>query len=210
MTEIILYDYWRSSASYRVRIALNLKGVSYRAINTSLLDGDQKAPAYVARNPQGFVPMLSIDGHDLSQSLAIIDYLDAKYDDPLMVSSDPAERASTLAQALVIAADIHPVNNLRILKYLKNELGQDQDSINKWNRHWITEGFAALETMAPATGLFGGDRPNLVDVCLVPQMYNARRFETDMSAFPRLVRIDAACNELEAFRKAAPEAVKEI
>lgn len=209
MTDIILYDYWRSSASYRVRIALNLKGVAYTAINTSLLDGDQKAPDYVARNPQGFVPMLSIDGHDLTQSLAIIDYLDAKYDDPPMVSNDPAERSNTLAQAMVIAADIHPVNNLRILKYLKNELGHDQEAIDTWYRHWIEEGFTALEAMAPETGLFGDDKPNLADVCLVPQMSNARRFNTDLSAFPKLVRIDAACNELEAFQKAAPEAVKD-
>ena len=209
MTDIILYDYWRSSASYRVRIALNLKGVSYTSINTSLLDGDQKAPDYVARNPQGFVPMLCIDGHDLTQSLAIIDYLDAKYADPPMVSSDPAERANTLAQALVIAADIHPVNNLRILKYLKNELGQDQGAIDTWYRHWIEEGFVALEAMAPESGLFGGEQPNLADVCLVPQMYNARRFALDLSAFPKLVRIDASCNLLEAFQKATPEAVKE-
>lgn len=209
MTDIILHDYWRSSASYRVRIALNLKGVPYTAINTSLLDGDQKAPDYVARNPQGFVPMLSIDGHHLTQSLAIIDYLDAQYDDPPMVSSDPAERADTLAQALVIAADIHPVNNLRILKYLKNELGQDQEAIDTWYRHWIEEGFVALEAMAPEAGLFGGDKPNLADVCLAPQMYNARRFKVDLSVFPNLVRIDAACNQLEAFQKAAPEAVKD-
>jgi len=208
MTDIILFDYWRSSASYRVRIALNLKGVAYTAINTSLLDGDQKAPAYVARNPQGLVPMLSIDGHDLTQSLAIIDYLDAQYANPPMVSRDPLERATTLAQAMIIAADIHPVNNLRILKYLKDELGQSQDAIDTWYRHWIAEGFAALEIMAPDSGLFGGDQPNLADVCLVPQMANARRFETDLSGFPKLVRIDAACNALEAFQKAAPEAVK--
>ncbi len=208
MTDIILYDYWRSSASYRVRIVLNLKGVAYTATSTSLLDGEQKAPAYVARNPQGLVPMLSIDGHDLTQSLAIIDYLDAKYDDPPMVSSDPAERATTLAQALVIAADIHPVNNLRILKYLKKELGQGQEVIDNWYRHWIAEGFVALEAMAPETGLFGGDKPNLADVCLVPQMYNARRFDLDLQDFPKLERIESACNQLEAFRKAAPEAVK--
>ena len=209
MTDIILYDYWRSSASFRVRIALNLKGVPYTAINTSLLDGDQKAPDYVARNPQGFVPMLCIDGHDLTQSLAIIDYLDAKYDDPPMVSSDPAERARTLAQALVIAADIHPVNNLRILKYLKNELGHDQAVTDNWYRHWIQEGFVALEAMAPEAGMFGGEKPNLADVCRVPQIYNARRFDLDLSAYPRLVRIDAECNKWEAFQKAAPEAVKE-
>ena len=208
MTDIILFDYWRSSASYRVRIALNLKGVAYETVDTSLLDGAQKAPDYVARNPQGFVPMLSIDGHDLTQSLAIIDYLDAQYPEPPMVSREPLERATTLAQAMVVAADIHPVNNLRILKYLKNELGQDQEAVDRWYRHWIAEGFAALEAMAPESGLFGGDRPNLADVCLVPQMYNARRFATDLSAFPRLVRIDAACNEMEAFQNAAPEAVK--
>ena len=208
MTDIILYDYWRSSASYRVRIALNLKGVAYASVPTSLLDGDQRAPDYVERNPQGFVPMLTIDGHDLTQSLAIIDYLDAKYADPPMVSRDPLERATTLAQAMVIAADIHPVNNLRILKYLKDELGQEQGAIDRWYRHWITEGFAALEAMAPESGFFGGDQPNLADVCLVPQMANARRFETDLAPFPKLLRIDAACNELEAFQKAAPEAVK--
>ena len=208
MTNIILHDYWRSSASYRVRIVLNLKGVAYTAMNTSLLDGDHKAADYVARNPQGFVPMLSIDGHDLTQSLAIIDFLDAKYADPPMVSSDPAQRAKTLAQAMVIAADIHPVNNLRVLKYLKDELGHDQDIADRWYRHWIAEGFAALEAMAPETGLFGSDKPNLADVCLVPQMYNARRFKVDLKAFPKLVRIDAECNKLEAFQKAAPEAVK--
>ena len=210
MTDIILFDYWRSSASYRVRIALNLKGVAYETVDTSLLDGAQMAPDYVARNPQGFVPMLSIDGHDLTQSLAIIDYLDAQYPEPSMVSREPLERAMTLAQAMVVAADIHPVNNLRILKYLKNELGQDQEAVDRWYRHWIAEGFAALEAMAPESGLFGGNRPNLADICLVPQIYNARRFATDLSAFPRLVRIDAACNEMAAFQNAAPEAVKPV
>ena len=207
MNEIILYDYWRSSASYRVRIALNLKGVSYKSVPTSLLQGDHKATEYVARNPQGFVPMLSIDGHDLTQSLAIIDYLDANYPDPAMVSSNPAERAKTLAQALVIAADIHPVNNLRILKYLKDVLGQDQAAIDNWYRHWIVEGLTALEAMAPEDGLFGGDLPNLADVCLVPQMANARRFDTPLEAFPKLLRIDAALTEMPAFKAAHPDAV---
>ena len=123
MNAITLFDYWRSSASYRVRIVLNLKNVPYTRVPTSLLDNAQKAPAYVARNPQGFVPMLSIDGHDLTQSLAIIDYLDAKYPEPAMLSSNAADRAKTLAQALIIAADIHPIDNLRVLRYLKDELG---------------------------------------------------------------------------------------
>ncbi len=207
MKEIILYDYWRSSASYRVRIALNLKGVAYKTVPTSLLEGDHKATEYVERNPQGFVPMLSIDGHDLTQSLAIIDYLDANYPDPAMVSSNPADRAKTLAQALVIAADIHPVNNLRILKYLRDVLGQDQAAIDDWYRHWIVEGLTALEAMAPEDGLFGGDLPNLADLCLVPQMANARRFDTPLEAFAKLLRIDAALTELPAFKAAHPDAV---
>lgn len=209
MPEAILFDYWRSSASYRVRIALNLKGIAYTAVPTNLLDAAHKAPDYVARNPQGFVPMLSIDGHDLTQSLAIIDYLDARYPEPPLMPSDPSARAQTLAQALVIAADIHPVNNLRILKYLESEFGADPQTTAKWYRHWIVEGFAALEAMAPETGLFGGAQPNLADICLVPQMANARRFETPLAAFPKLVRIDAALCEIAAFAKAAPEAVQQ-
>jgi maleylacetoacetate isomerase len=207
MNEILLFDYWRSSASYRVRIALNLKGVDYTAVPTSLLDGDHRQADYVARNPQGFVPMLSIDGHDLTQSLAIIDYLDAKYPEPKMVSPDPAMRAKTLAQAMLIAADIHPINNLRVLRYLKDKFGQDQAAVDDWYRHWIIEGFTALEAMAPEDGLFGSDLPNLADVCLVPQMANARRFDTPLEAFPKLVRIDAALRGIEAFAAAAPEAV---
>ena len=208
MNEILLFDYWRSSASYRVRIVLNLKGVAYTAVPTSLLEGDHRNPDYIARNPQGFVPMLSIDGHDLTQSLAIIDYLDAKYHDPKMVSPDPAMRAKTLAQALLIAADIHPINNLRVLKYLQGPLGLDQAAVDDWYRHWIIEGFTALEAMAPEDGLFGSDLPNLADVCLVPQMANARRFNTPMGAFPKLARIDAALREIPAFAAAEPEAVK--
>lgn len=208
MNEIILYDYWRSSASYRVRIVLNLKGVEYTSVPTSLLDGDHKASDYIARNPQGFVPVLSIDGHDLTQSLAIIDYLDAHYHDPKMVSPDPATRAKTLAQAMIIAADIHPINNLRVLKYLKEKLGHDQAAIDDWYRHWIREGLMALEAMAPDDGLFGSDLPNLADVCLVPQMYNARRFDLPLESFPKLVRIDAVLTELPAFKAAHPDAVK--
>lgn len=208
MQDILLFDYWRSSASYRVRIVLNLKKVPYIAVPTSLLDNDHKAAEYVARNPQGFVPMLSIDGHDLTQSLAIIDYLDAKYPEPGMVSSNPADRAKTLAQALIIAADIHPVDNLRVLRYLKNEMGQSQESVDMWYRHWIIEGFTALEAMAPEDGLFGGDLPNLADVCLVPQMANARRLDTPLSAFPKLMRIDAVLTALPAFAAAHPNAVK--
>lgn len=207
MNEPLLFDYFRSSASYRVRIALNLKGVDYTAIPTSLLTGENQAADYVARNPQGFVPMLAIDGQDFTQSLAIIDYLDARFPEPPMVSSDPAKRSRTLVQALIIAADIHPLNNLRVLRYLRDVLGQEQSAVDDWYRHWIIEGFNALEKMAPDQGLFGGAQPNLADVCLVPQMANARRFNTPLATFPKLLRIDAALCAIEAFRAAHPDAV---
>lgn len=208
MSDTILFDYWRSSASYRVRIALNLKGIAYQAVPTDLLTRQQKAPDYVARNPQGLVPMLHIDGHDLTQSLAIIDYLDATRPEPCLIPADPAARAATLARAMVIIADIHPVNNLRMLHYLKNEMRQDQAAIDRWYRHWIAEGFAALETMAPESGVFGGEAPDLTDVCLVPQVMNARRFELDMTPYPRLTRIDAELQAIPAFAAAHPEKVK--
>lgn len=208
MSEVVLYDYWRSSAAYRVRIALNLKGVAYTAVPIDLVKGEQSAAEHKARNPQGFVPALAIDGHLLTQSLAIIDYLDANFEDPPMVSSDPLLRSRTLAQALLIAADIHPINNLRVLNYLRQELGQSEAAVNGWYRHWIIEGFTALEQLAPESGLFGGGQPNLADVCLVPQMANARRFEVPLDGFGRLVRIDAALRDLPAFAAAAPDAVK--
>jgi maleylacetoacetate isomerase len=210
MSEVVFYEYWRSSAAYRVRIALGLKGVSYRSVQLDLTKGEQSDAEYLALNPQGLVPALAIDGHLLTQSLAIIDYLDANYKDPPMVSSDPSSRAQTLAQALLIAADIHPINNLRVLNYLRRELGLGDEAVSTWYRHWIAEGFAALEVMAPETGLFGGDQPNMADVCLVPQMANARRFDTPLEAYPRLVAIDAALRALPAFAAAAPEAIQKL
>jgi maleylacetoacetate isomerase len=206
---IRLYDYWRSSAAYRVRIALNLKGLGYEAVPTSLIDGDHRAAAYKARNPQGFVPMLDIDGLLLTQSLAIIDYLDTTVPEPRLVPDEPGARARQLAMALVIAADIHPVNNLRILKYLESTLGVAEAARNDWYRHWIVEGFTALEAMAdPGQPFLGGAAPGLADICLVPQMMNARRFEAPLDGFPALVRIDAACQAIDAFARARPEAVK--
>lgn len=208
MSQVVLFDYWRSSASYRVRIALNLKGIPYQAVPTDLVADAQKAADYVARNPQGFVPMLCVDGHDLTQSLAIIDYLDATHPEPRLLPIDPAARAATLARAMIIIADIHPLNNLRMLRYLKSEMGQDQAAIDEWYRHWVAEGFAALEVLAPDDGLFGGEMPDLTDVCLVPQMANARRFDLDLTPYPRLVRIDAALQAIPAFAAAHPDKVK--
>jgi len=210
MSETILYDFWRSSAAFRVRIVLNLKGVAYRSVPVDLPSGAQSRDEYHALNPQGLVPTLEIDGHVLTQSLAIIDYLDATRKDPPMVSSDPLRRSQTLARALVIAADIHPINNLRVLNTLRYELALDGERVDMWVRHWIANGFDALEQGAPETGLFGGESPDLADVCLVPQMYNARRFDLPLGAFPRLVRIDAALRALDPFARAAPEAVKPL
>ncbi len=208
MSGVTLFDYFRSSASYRVRIALNLKAIAYERVDISLLDGDQRTPANLARNPQGFVPTLEIDGHQLTQSLAIIDYLDAKYPEPRLVPQDPAARARTLAQALVISADIHPIDNLRVLNYLKDVLGVDQAGRDAWYRHWVAEGFRALEAMAADAGTFlGGDRPGLADICLVPQMFNARRFSLPLDDYPILTRIDATCTALDPFAAAHPDRV---
>ncbi len=206
--EVVLHDYWRSSAAYRVRIALNLKGVAYRAVEVNLVAGDQRGDDYRVLNPLGLIPLLEIDGHRLSQSLAIIDYLNVRFPDPPLLPADPAARARTLALALTIAAEIHPLQNLRVQQYLRHEMGQGQDAIAGWLHRWLGDGLAALEAAAPETGLLGGDAPDLADICLVPQMYSARRFGVPVDAFPRLVRIDAELNALPAFAAAAPDAVK--
>jgi maleylacetoacetate isomerase len=204
-----LYDYWRSSAAYRVRIALNLKGLAYEAVDTSLLEGAHRTPDYVAKNPQGFVPMLEIGTLRLTQSMAIIDWLDATYPAPRLIPVDPTARAHVMAKALVIAADIHPVNNLRILKYLEGPLGIDAAKRDDWYRHWIAEGFSALEAMAdPDAPFLSGDGVGVADICLIPQMANARRFNTPLASYPTLVRIDAACAALPAFQAAHPDVVK--
>ena len=208
MSEVVLHDFWRSSASYRVRIVLNLKGVAYTSVPIDLSQGEHKRDDYHSLNPQGLVPTLTIDGHVLTQSLAIIDYLDATHPEPPMVSSDPARRARTLAQALIIAADIHPVQNMRILNALRSDFGASEEQVRLWVQRWIASGFAALEETAPDAGLFGGETPDLADICLVPQMYNARRFEVDLTPYPRLVRIDAAARALDPVARAAPEAVR--
>ena len=203
----LLHDYYRSSAAYRVRIALNLKGVEYQRHSINLAEGEQKNADYRALNPQGFVPMLEIDGLKLTQSLAIIDYLDAKHREPRLVPDDPAKRSHVLAMALVVACDVHPLNNLRVLKYLSGELGQSNEARDAWYRHWVTEGLAALEAMAhPGSGDFlFGDAPTLADICLVPQLYNARRFAVTIADYPTLRRVDENANALPAFAEAHPD-----
>lgn len=201
---MILHDFAWSSASFRVRIVLNLKKLPYEKRNYTLRAGEQRAPEYLAKNPAGFVPALEVGGVLLGQSLAIIDYLDSLVAEPRMIPREPIARARAMEMALTIAADIHPLNNLRILKYLADELGQDQDAVDAWYRHWITTGFAALEKLLPDTEFAGGDAPNVVDACLVPQVYNARRFKTDLAPFPKLVSLAERISALAAVRDAAP------
>ena len=209
MPKPLLFDYFRSSASYRVRIALNLKGVDYESAPIDLLKGEQREEGYRARNPQGLVPMLEMDGLRLTQSLAIIGYLEATHPEPRLLPADPADAAHVRAMALTIACDIHPLNNLRVLKYLVGPLGLDEETKNGWMAQWIGEGFAALEALAaPRAGRFlFGDAPSLADVCLVPQMFNARRFEVPVGQYPTLVSADAEASGLEAFAAAHPERV---
>lgn len=205
----ILHDYWRSSASYRVRIALNLKGVEYERRPVDLLAGAQRSDDYRALNPQGFVPMLEIDGHRLVQSLAILDYLEATRPEPALMPENAADRAHVIALASVIASDIHPLNNLRVLKHITRELGADEAAKKAWIARWILDGFAALEALAaPRAGTFlFGDSPTFADICLVPQLYNARRFEVPIDDFALLTRVDAAANALPAFAAAHPDSV---
>lgn len=207
MAKALLYDYFRSSAAYRVRIALNLKGVKYEQRSINLADGAQKASEYRALNPQGLVPMLEIDGLRLTQSLSIIVYLDQKFNDPPLMPSDAADAAHVRALALTVACDIHPLNNLRVLKYLRGPLGVSEEGKDEWYRHWVAEGLAALEQMArPRAGAFlFGDSPTIADVCLVPQLYNARRFSVPLTDYPTLRRADETATAHAAFAAAHPD-----
>jgi len=202
-----LYGYWRSSASYRVRIALAVKGLDYEQVPINLAQGAQGGVGFRLLNPQGLVPYLIDDTAGLNQSLAIIEYLDEVYPDPPLLPNNALGRARVRAAALQIACDIHPLNNLRVLRYLKVELGQEQDVVDAWYRHWVELGFAALEELAEgATGAYlFGDAVTLADVCLVPQMWNARRLQADIARFPKLVAIDTRLNALPAIRAASPE-----
>jgi maleylacetoacetate isomerase len=202
-----LYSYFRSSAAYRVRIAMNLKGLGFETLPIHLQkDGGQnRKPEFRAINPLMRVPALKLQsGEVLTQSLAIIEYLDEVHPEPPLLPRDPLGRANVRAMSLLIACDIHPLNNVSPLRYLKNELGQDQGKIDAWYHHWIIEGFTALESMVASPYAFGGEI-TLADICLVPQMANARRLKVPLDAFPKIVAIDAALAKLPAFDKARPE-----
>ncbi len=208
---VALYGYWRSTAAWRVRIALNLKGVAWSGRPVHLLrdGGEQRRPEYLRLNPQGLVPALAIDGQLLVQSLAIIEYLEETRPQPALLPADAAGRARVRGLAQLVAADLHPLNNLRVLQYLGAEMGAGEAQREAWYRHWVRVGLDALETRLardPATGRFcHGDAPGLADCCLVPQLYNARRYDCPLDACPTLLRIEAACNELDAFQAAVPE-----
>jgi maleylpyruvate isomerase len=203
-----LYTYFRSSAAYRARIALNLKGVAYEMASIHLTKGggQQHGAEFRAVNPQRRVPALALDnGETLIQSLAIIEYLDEAFPTPPLLPSDPVARAHVRALAQVIACDIHPLNNTSPLFYLKNTLKHDQDTINAWYAHWVTVGFEAVETLLRPGPYAFGDKVTIADVCLVPQVANARRFNVPLDPFPKIVAVDAACLKLPAFDKAKPD-----
>lgn len=208
---IVLYTYWRSSAAYRVRIGLELKGLAWEARLVHLVreGGEQHLDAYRALNPQQLVPTLLHDGHTLTQSLAIVEYLEERFPQVPLLPADAAGRARVRALAQLVACDIHPINNLRVMQYLERDLELPADARTQWTLHWIAEGFQAMEALlanSSATGTFcHGDRPGLADLCLLPQLYNAHRFGLDLGPYPTLRRIEAACQALDAFDRARPE-----
>jgi len=201
-----LYTYFRSSAAYRVRIALNLKGIAYESVPIHLLKKEQSAPEYLAVNPQGRVPALDKDGTVLIQSPAILEYLEEVYPEPPLLPADPLARARVRAVCALIGCDIHPLNNVGVLRYIKRVFGQEQAAIDEWYRHWIVEGFQALEHLIEPGPFAFGPRPTLADVYLAPQVYNAVRLKVPMGPYPKIAAADAACARLEAFKAAAPEA----
>jgi maleylacetoacetate isomerase len=204
-----LYTFFRGSSPFRVRIALNLKGLPYETASVHLAKGEQRQSAYAAVNPQGLVPALVLDdGHVLTQSLAIIEYLDETFPRPALLPADSLERARVRALSLIVACEIHPLNNARTLSYLRKGMNQTEDQANAWYRHWVADGLAKLEstlTHFPGTGRFcHGDAPTMADCCLVPQVFNAKRFQCDTAPFPTVMRIFDECMQLEAFDRAQP------
>ncbi len=204
-----LYTFFRSSASYRVRIALNLKGLNYEQIPIHLRRGDQLGSSYKAINPQALVPTLQDNSHLITQSLAIIEYLEERYPQPPLLPSAPLERAMVRSMALTVACEVHPLQNLRVLNYLKNVLSRSDEEVTRWAQHWISLGLDALERSVASLSKRGdfcfGNAPTLADIFLVPQLSNARRFGCDLTPFPNLVRIEANCLKLPAFASAAPK-----
>ena len=210
-SDLVLYSYWRSSAAFRVRIALNLKGLHYetRAIHLLREGGEQHSPAYAALNPQELVPTLLDGERVLTQSMAILEYLDETRPQPSLLPADAAGRARVRALAQVVGCDIHPIGNLRVLQWMGSQFSVDDEQKSVWMRHWVSTGLHALETMLASSKDTGrychGDTPGLADACLVPQVYNARRWKVPLGDYPTILRIDATCATLDAFHNAMPE-----
>ena len=204
-----LHGYFRSSAAFRVRIALNLKKLDYESVSVHLRRGDQRKSDFLGVNPQGLVPALEEDGQRLIQSLPIIEYLDESHPEPPLLPRDAAGRARVRGLAAIVACDIHPLNNLRVLRYLLRTLGQDEAALASWYNHWIAEGFGAIEALLAGvrrTGRFcHGDAPGLADIALVPQVVNAERYRLDLAPYPTITRIFETCMTLDAFAAAHPE-----
>ncbi|MFO1183712.1 MAG: maleylacetoacetate isomerase [Bauldia sp.] len=204
-----LYSFWRSTATYRVRIALNLKGLSYDIVPLHLLrdGGEQRRPVFLAVNPQGRVPTLELDdGRILAQSMAILEWLEETHPDPPLLPRDPLMRATVRRVALTIVADVHPLSNTGVLAYLREKAGFDEERIAEWSRRWIGAGLGAIEELVEGPDFCFGGRPTFADLCVVPQVFNAHRFKLDLSPFPKIRAIDAHCRALPAFARAAPSA----
>ncbi|MFY8328999.1 maleylacetoacetate isomerase [Pseudoalteromonas sp. ZZD1] len=201
-----LYTYFRSSAAYRVRIALNLKEIEHELVAVNLLKSEQQSAEYLDKNPQGLLPALETDQGVLAQSMAILEYLEETYPQTPLLLGDAWQKAQIRNLCYAIACDIHPVDNLRVLKYLSTELGVDDEAKNAWYRHWVEVGFEKIELLLDAKYEYCvGDKPSLADVCLVPQVFNALRFNVDMTAYPKIAAIYERCNKLAAFSNAAPQ-----
>lgn len=208
MSSLRLHGYWRSTATYRVRIALALKGLNYDAIPHDLRHGEQRSASYLALAPHGLVPTLETDQGVIAQSLAILEWLEERYPEPPLLPADLPSRAAVRTMACLVACDIHPLNNLRVLAVLRGEFGASQGQIDRWIGRWIVDGFSALEILVSRSGgaFCFGDAPGLADCCLVPQVYSARRFSVDLTLFPRIVEIDARMTALPAVAAAHPRA----
>lgn len=212
MGELTLYDYYRSSSSYRVRIALNVKGLSYHRVAVNLREAEQYGADYRQVNPQGLVPTLAVDDEYISQSLAMIEWLEERYPQPPLLPGNPFDRAIIRSLSHAVAMDIQPLNNLRVLEYFRGRRGWDERAVTEWYRHWIATGFSAIEAQLRALRSDGrhcfSDGVTLADICLVPQVYNAKRFDCDLTDFPLIRSVDKHCNTLRAFADAAPEALE--